>query len=201
VAWWKSCPGGVHGANRLGGNGVANSTVFGAVAGDTMAAYVSGEGFREPDRAAIDAAIGRCERPFGAAAGGNLNDVREALYDLMWNKVGILRSAADLQAARDGLARLASDLRAHGIRDGLRAFNLTWHDWLNLDSLLEVSGAITAAALAREDSRGAHFREDFPETGPLERSTYTSATRAGAELVIAMKPVAFTRVRPGETLL
>src|SRR6185436_9250264 len=56
--------GGVHGANRLGGNGVANSTVFGAVAGDTMAAWVKSASYREPNRAAIDAAIEFCERPF-----------------------------------------------------------------------------------------------------------------------------------------
>ena len=72
---------------------------------------------------------------------------------------------------------------------------------MNLKSLVETSQAIAAAALARQDSRGAHFRSDFPEAGPLEQSAYTSVRLAGDALEIAMKPVAFSRVRPGETLL
>src|SRR5687768_11791247 len=83
--------GGVHGANRLGGNGVANSTVFGAVAGDAMAAWVRDVSHREPDRAAIDAAIDVCERPFRSGASASLEPVREKLYEVMWEKVGIVR--------------------------------------------------------------------------------------------------------------
>jgi fumarate reductase flavoprotein subunit len=189
--------GGVHGANRLGGNGVANSTVFGAVAGDGMAAFAVQEQLREADRDAVAAAIARCERPFAARAKSEVHALRERLHDLMWDKVGILRDAKGLEGAQSELRALQEALSLSGV-GGPRAFNLTWHDWLNLGSLLEVSRAITAAALGREDSRGAHFREDFPQTGPLEGSTYTSVS---GDLVIRMKPVAFTRVRPGESLL
>ena len=189
--------GGVHGANRLGGNGVANSTVFGAVAGDTMAAWVAKQGaLREPDQAAIVAAVERCEPKSGAH--GALEPLRERLYAVMWDKVGIIRDAAGLRSALSELEAIDAELRSSGIPDANRAFNLTWHDWLNLRSLTEVSRVIAAAALAREDSRGAHFREDLPEAGALERSAYSSV-RAGE--AVAMKPVAFTRVRPGETLL
>ncbi|HWA38171.1 MAG TPA: FAD-binding protein [Burkholderiales bacterium] len=190
--------GGVHGANRLGGNGVANSTVFGAVAGDSMAAYAGKQALREPDQAMLAAAIARCERPFAGRAGEDVHALRERLYDLMWEKVGIIRDAVGLAQAQAELAALQAQLEAAGIGAGTRAFDLTWHDWLNLDSLLQVSRAITAAALAREDSRGAHFRADFPEAGPLERSAYT---RVNADLAVDMRPVAFTRVRPGESLL
>ena len=73
---------------------------------------------------------------------------------------------------------------------------------MNLKSLVQVSRVIAEAALAREDSRGAHFRSDFPEAGPLETSAYTSVTlNPGGTLDIAMKPVVFTRVKPGHTLL
>ncbi len=193
--------GGVHGANRLGGNGVANSTVFGAVAGDTMAAWVKKEGvLRDPDQAAIIAAVARCE-PKTVKSHGSLEPLRERLYDVMWEKVGIIRNRAGLESALSELNAIADELAATGIADANRAFNLTWHDWLNLKSLTETSRVITQAALAREDSRGAHFREDFPEAGKLETSSYTSAHLAGDRLEIAMKPVAFTRVRPGETLL
>ncbi|HEX7250183.1 MAG TPA: FAD-binding protein [Burkholderiales bacterium] len=193
--------GGVHGANRLGGNGVANSTVFGGVAGETMAAWVRKEGaLREPDQAAIIEAVARSE-PKAAAKQGSLEPLRERLYDLMWQSVGIIRDRAGLESASEELDAIADELANTGIADANRAFNLTWHDWLNLQSLVATSQVITRAALAREDSRGAHYREDFPEAGPLDTSAYTSARLAGEKVAIAMKPVAFTRVKPGDTLL
>jgi fumarate reductase flavoprotein subunit len=193
--------GGVHGANRLGGNGVANSTVFGAVAGDTMAAWVRKDGaLREADQDALVAAVEHCE-PKTSAAHGALEALRERLYGVMWEKVGIIRDRAGLESALAELRAISDELAATGIPDANRAFNLTWHDWLNLRSLTETSRVIAQAALARENSRGAHFREDFPDAGPLETSSYTSARLAGGALAIAMKPVAFTRVRPGESLL
>ena len=189
--------GGVHGANRLGGNGVANSTVFGAVAGDTMARWVASKEFLQPDAGDVEAAIAACERPFRNASKGSLEAVREKLYGLMWEKVGIIRDAAGLTEAQQELVRLEQELDCLKIEDGNRAFNLTWHDWLNLKSLVAVSRIIAAAAVARQDSRGAHFRSDFPDSGSLEASSYTSLKGS----TVSMKPVAFTRVRPGQTLL
>jgi fumarate reductase flavoprotein subunit len=189
--------GGVHGANRLGGNGVANSTVFGAVAGDAMARWIEGQGWREPDPAAIDAAVEACEKPFRKSTPSAIHPIRERLYDVMWEQVGIIRDGAGLARAQRELAGLEAELESCGMADGNRAFNLTWHDWLNLKSLVSVSRAIADAALARTDSRGAHYRSDFPLTGPLEQSAFTSI-RDGR---LTMKPVRFTRVRPGESLL
>jgi len=189
--------GGVHGANRLGGNGVANSTVFGAVAGDAMAAWARDRVHRDPDPAAIDAAIATCERPFDGRSSSSLEPLREKLYDVMWEKVGIIRDAAGLLEAQADLNALDRALDGHSLPGAERAFNLTWHDWLNLKSLVAVSRAIAAAAIARRDSRGAHFRSDFPESGRLEQSAFTSIRNG----IVSMKPVAFTRVAPGETLL
>jgi len=189
--------GGVHGANRLGGNGVANSTVFGAVAGDEMAAWVKSAAYREPDRAAIEAAIEFCERPFRRGPAASLEPLREKLYGVMWEKVGILRDAAGLLEAQADLNALDRALDAWSLPSAERAFNLTWHDWLNLKSLVAVSRSIALAAAARRESRGAHFRTDFPESGQLEQSAFTSITDG----TITMKPVAFTRVSPGQTLL
>jgi fumarate reductase flavoprotein subunit len=189
--------GGVHGANRLGGNGVANSTVFGAVAGDAMAAWVRGRKHLDADEAAIDAAVATCERPFDGRGSSSLEPIREKLYEVMWEKVGIIRDAASLLDAQADLNALDRALDGHSLPTAERAFNLTWHDWLNLKSLVAVSRAIAAAAIARRDSRGAHFRSDFPESGPLERSAFTSIRNG----IVSMKPVAFTRVAPGDTLL
>lgn len=195
--------GGVHGANRLGGNGVANSTVFGGIAGDTMADWVRREGrFADPDDAAITAAVDRAEAPLHRPP-GDLEPLREALYDCMWQDVGILRSAASLQRAQHTLDELDARLARTGVDTaGGRAFHLGWHDWLNLKSLIDVSRVITRSALAREDSRGAHFREDFPDCGDLASSSAIVVRQGdGGALELWREPVRFTRVAPGGTLL
>ena len=195
--------GGVHGANRLGGNGVANSTVYGGISGDVMAGFAGGESgaFREPDMGVADAAVQASLAPFGGKAGG-LYELRGRLDDLMWDKVGIIREEGDMRAALAELDDMTAHLEATGIPDTGRDFNVTWHDWLNLESLLLVSKSIAVAALAREDSRGAHYRTDFPDTGPLEETAFTAVTMASdGAMKPEMKPVDFTIVKPGESLI
>jgi fumarate reductase flavoprotein subunit len=193
--------GGVHGANRLGGNGVANSTVFGGIAGDSMAKWVKAQAqYREPDRSAIDAAIKDAEQPF-SRNGNGLEKIRESLYECMWKDVGIIRDRAGLMRARETLRELYSELMLTGVVDGDRAFNAQWHDWLNLKNLISVSQIITESAISRENSRGAHFREDFPDAGDLDMSAYTTIRRSNGEIQIRQEQVAFSRVRPGETIL
>ncbi len=193
--------GGVHGANRLGGNGVANSTVYGGIAGAAMARFVAtNRQWRDPDTSAIDAGLARAERPLGRPA-GDLSGAREVLGTDMWERVGILRTADGLLRAERQLESHSSALVEVGVPGQDRAFNLSWHDWLNLDSLLTISRVIAAAALAREDSRGAHFRKDFPETGDLSTSAYTRIKLDGDGLVIESVPVDFEIVKPGESLI
>ena len=193
--------GGVHGANRLGGNGVANSTVFGGIAGDVMGARTSRAGaLPEPDKNAIDAAYARAFAPLGRKT-GHLPEMRERLYNVMWNDVGILRDAQSLKRGAAALEELARDIAACGVADQSRRYNLTWMDRLNLENLTLVSQAICAAADFRRDSRGAHFREDFPQTSDLAASRFTSVRLAGGEPAVTSEAVTFTRVRPGQSLL
>jgi fumarate reductase flavoprotein subunit len=194
--------GGVHGANRLGGNGVANSTVFGGIAGDTMAAWVPREGaLVPPDANALDAAIAALEAPFARPA-RNLSPLRDALQEMMWDKAGILRDAAGLAEATSALDALEAELDASGVDGANRAFNLTWHDWLNLKSLLLVSRAIVVASEAREESRGAHWREDFPETRDDRAGLAATSVRLeDGRVVLEWQKVDFTRLKPGESLL
>jgi len=193
--------GGVHGANRLGGNGVANSTVFGGIAGDTMARWVQREGaWRAPDEVAMAAALARAEVPFMQAV-GDLESVREALFECMWADVGILRTAESLQRGLQRLSQLDEQLSGTGVAAVDRAFHMGWHDWLNLKNLIAISRAIALSALAREDSRGAHFREDHPEAGALETSHYIVVRQQDDALALTREPVQFTRIAPGCSLL
>jgi fumarate reductase flavoprotein subunit len=193
--------GGVHGANRLGGNGVANSTVFGGIAGETMAAWVRANAeWRVPNMVALERAVAASEAPFGVAA-GNTEGVREALLDCMWDDVGILREGGRLRRAIARLSELDAELDRTGAAGTGRDYNLSWHDWLNLKSLIAVSRVIATAALARENSRGAHFREDFPDAGDLATSSFTVARQRGDAIEIAHERVQFTRVKPGESLV
>jgi fumarate reductase flavoprotein subunit len=191
----------VHGANRLGGNGVANSTVFGGIAGDTMARDIDvGLPWREPDEAAIQAAVAAARAPLQRPA-SNVEAVREALHELMWEDAGIIRDAASLARANEGLDALEAQLDRIGVDGANLAFNLTWHDWLNLKNLILVSRAIVAAAVARVDSRGAHFRSDYPRASDLDTSSFTCVVLHEGRIDVTTEPVAFTRVRPGETLI
>lgn len=192
--------GGVHGANRLGGNGVANSTVFGGLAGDAMARFVRAEGeLRPPDETLLAETMARATAPLSRPI-RPVEPLRASLLDGMWRDAGILRDATGLERAREMLATIDRDLDGIGI-GGDRRFNLSWADWLNLRNQVLVGRAIVAAALARVDSRGAHFREDFPGTSDLAESRYTVVRLARDRMEIATEPVAFTRVRPGETLI
>ncbi len=170
--------GGVHGANRLGGNGVANSTVFGGLAGASMAAKTNrAAALPDPDPAALERARERAFAPLGKSR-GDLSAIREKLYDIMWDEVGILRTAATLARGANALDALARDVAEIGVADADRRYNLTWMDRLNLESLILVSRAICAAATARTDSRGAHFREDFPTASDSDDvEVYADATR------------------------
>ena len=192
---------GMHGANRLGGNGVANSTVFGGIAGDTMPRWIkANEGHRAPDERVLEAETARALEPF-ARQPGDLNRLRERLMDTMWDDVGVIRDRAGLDRALSALDDIEAELAATGVADADRTFNLTWHDCLNLRSLVETSRVIALAARARESSRGAHFREDFPDPGELAASTFTVARQKAGRIEISDEPVRFTIVRPGETLL
>jgi fumarate reductase flavoprotein subunit len=109
-----------------------------------------------------------------------------------------------LARAASALADIGSALGRYRMPDAARerGFNMTWHDWLNLSNLVEVSKVIVRAAQSRENSRGAHFRADFPEPGDLATSRYTRARQAAnGDIAVESVPVVFNRVRPGQSLV
>jgi len=193
--------GGAHGSNRLGGNGVANSTVYGGVAGDVMAADAKRmTALHDPDEAILDEELARALIPFDTKT-GNIQEMRDHLMDIMWNDVGVMRDAKGINRGMERLTSLKKEMLQIGVASDNLAFNLSWHDWLNLQSLIETSEVMAKAALSRENSRGAHFREDFPDAGAMEDSYFTVARAVNGSIDVSREAVKFTIVKPGETLL
>ena len=166
-----------------------------------MARAVLREGsLADPDPAAIGEAIDRAFAPLGRPP-GDLNEIREGLLSTMWDHVGILRDGEGMARGAAALDDLRDAVARCGVDGGDRRYNLTWTDRLNLENLVQVSRTICAAAQARTDSRGAHFREDHPTASDLATSRYTVARMHGDEIRITTEPVHFTRVQPGRSLL
>ncbi|MCM3761849.1 FAD-binding protein [Alkalihalobacillus oceani] len=156
--------GGIHGANRLGGNGVADSTVFGARAGDAAAKYVrEGRNSGTISDAQVQLLIDEALSPFLRESGENPFYIRNELKDLMWKKVGLVRNKSDLTLAEEKLAELDSRINAVAVK-GTTAYNLTWQEYLNVKNLVSIAKMVTTSALLREESRGSHYREDYPES-------------------------------------
>ena len=192
--------GGAHGSNRLGGNGVANSTVFGGIAGDVMAEDIKTMSLREPDEDVLAMEFERATYPLQRPADLIL-PLRKNLQDLMWEDVGVMRTGSGMTRALGRIEAVSDALMQVGVDASNLAFNLTWHDWLNLRSLCDISEVITKAGLARENSRGAHYREDFPESGDMQTSDFTIARLKDDVVHVDREPVQFTIVSPGNTIL
>ncbi|MCA0174549.1 FAD-binding protein [Bacillus sp. RAR_GA_16] len=156
--------GGVHGANRLGGNGVCDSTVFGARAGDAAAVYVSSlETSVEVSTTQIYSIIEEVIEPFQKVDGENPFYIRNDLKNLMWENVGLVRNGKDLEHAMANLELLEERVKRVSVK-GSKRYNLTWHELLNVRNLVTVAKIVTSSALMRTESRGSHFRVDFPES-------------------------------------
>ena len=158
------CAAGINGANRLGGNSLSDLLVFGKRAGEFSAKFAQENSLGEIDLSQIDetarAALAPFERSLSRADGAYR--VQGELQEMMQDKVGIVRREDEMRAALEGIGELRERAAQVGV-DGNREFNPGWHTALDLHNLLTVSEAMTRAALERKESRGAQFREDYPE--------------------------------------
>jgi succinate dehydrogenase / fumarate reductase flavoprotein subunit len=153
---------GLHGANRLGGNSLSDLLVFGRRAGHSAAEYANRQGTVSIDSGQIEDATRELLAPFERADGEGPYLIHQELQEAMQRLVGIYRDEADLKRALSELEKLKE--RAERVRvEGSRLFNPGWHLARDLKSMLTVSEAVTRSALARQESRGAHSRIDYPE--------------------------------------
>jgi succinate dehydrogenase / fumarate reductase flavoprotein subunit len=160
------CAAGLHGANRLGGNSLSDLLVFGKRAGEHAARFAQERGAVHVDAGAVDDAARGALLPFerGSGAEGPYQ-VQEALQKTMQDFVGIVRTQQEMEHALAELRQLVGRAECVGV-PGNREYNPGWHTALDLRHLLIVSEAITRSALERRESRGAHFRDDYPDKDP-----------------------------------
>jgi len=158
------CGAGLHGANRLGGNSLSDLVVFGKRAGEFAAKFAKDHSAGSVDSAQVDEVARHSLEAF-ERQGESPYQVQYDLQDLMQDLVGIVRREDEIERALDGIAKLKERASKVAV-SGNREYNPGWHTALDLPNLLTVSEAVALAALARKESRGAHFRDDYPEKDP-----------------------------------
>jgi len=157
------CAAGLHGANRLGGNSLSDLLVFGKRAGEYAAKFAKENAAGKIHPADIDASAKKALEPFErGAAGENPFTVQSDLQEMMQKLVGIVRTENEMQEALSEIPKLQARAARVGIA-GNREYNNGWHTALDLDNLLTISQIVTIAGIERKESRGAHFRDDYPE--------------------------------------
>jgi succinate dehydrogenase / fumarate reductase, flavoprotein subunit len=183
------CAAGLHGANRLGGNSLSDLLVFGKRAGEYAARFAKENAPGAVNMQEVETAEKRALEPFARSSSENPYTVQRTLQDLMQELVGIVRTEPEMLQALERI----QDLKAKSERvsvDGNREYNAGWHTALDLHNLLTVSEVITRAALDRKESRGAHFRDDFPAKDEKFGSFNIVVQKgAGGEMLFRHEPI------------
>jgi succinate dehydrogenase / fumarate reductase flavoprotein subunit len=176
------CAAGLHGANRLGGNSLSDLIVFGKRAGEFAAKYAKENSAGTINDAQVEAAYREAVEPFEHPAGGNSEGpyhVQSDLQNMMQANVGIVRLQKEMEFALDGIQKLKARAAKVAVQGHLE-YNPGWHTSIDLKHLLTISEAITMSALDRKESRGGHFREDFPDKDP-EAQKYNAVLSKAAD--------------------
>jgi succinate dehydrogenase / fumarate reductase flavoprotein subunit len=176
--------GGMHGANRLGGNSLSDLLVFGQLAGEYAAKQAKATSHGQINQDEVERVAAESLRMFGDGPGENPYAVHEELRSVMQSLVGIVRTEEDLKTALMKIAELRGRA-ANAKVGGNIQYNPGWHLALDLKNMLDISEAVTRAALERKESRGAHTREDFPDSSPEwgKVNVIVRQTREGIQVV------------------
>jgi succinate dehydrogenase / fumarate reductase flavoprotein subunit len=185
----------VHGANRLGGNSLADTLVFGKLSGARAVSYVKGRSFSPVDRESLRREEGRIDALTGRG-GESAVDIRRALQRAMWYKVGIFRNRKDIEEALHAIEVLKARYEKVSIEDRSPTFNTQLVQAIELGFLLDSAELTALGALRREESRGSHFRTDFPERHDEKWLKHTVIHRAGGRPAIEYEPVRVTMFEP-----
>jgi succinate dehydrogenase / fumarate reductase flavoprotein subunit len=181
--------GGMHGANRLGGNSLSDLIVFGRRAGHYAAEYVKGmKGTVTVDAGQIDVAIRELLAPLTRTGGENPYAIHADLQECMQSLVGIIRTASELKKALEEIAVFKQRLGRVKVEGG-REFNPAWHLALDLHSMLSVSEATTLGALERKESRGGHTRDDYPVADDRFGKVNVVIRRKNGQFSVAQEPL------------
>jgi succinate dehydrogenase / fumarate reductase, flavoprotein subunit len=184
--------GGMHGSNRLGGNSLSDLLVFGRRAGKSAAEYTGALGAATRpavSQAAVDEAAAEALAPLGRARGENPYEVHAALQQLMTDQVGLIRNEGELQSALSELDKLRARAALVSVEGG-RPYNPGWHLALDLRNMLLVCECVTQSALERQESRGGHTREDYPEMSPTWRKVNLVCSLDGDQVRLTHQPLA-----------
>jgi succinate dehydrogenase / fumarate reductase flavoprotein subunit len=186
---------GLHGANRLGGNSLSDLLVFGQRSGLFAAQFARQESATRIDDAQVEAAVQAALGPFerGATA-ENPFAIQADLQNIMQDLVGIVRREAEMRQALEQIQSLRARAERSGI-GGNREYNAGWHTAMDLPNLLLVSEAVTRAGLERQESRGAHFRDDYPDKN-AEFAKFNLVLRRGRDGAMQIDRVPLTTVPP-----
>jgi succinate dehydrogenase / fumarate reductase flavoprotein subunit len=156
------CAAGINGANRLGGNSLSDLLVFGKRAGEYAARFARDNGRGKLDDGQVERGAKQALEPFERGAGESPYGIQHELQDMMQRLVGIVRNEGEMVEALGHLEKLKARAAHAGVQ-GNREYNPGWHTALDLPNLLTVSEAVTKCAIERKESRGGHFREDYPD--------------------------------------
>jgi succinate dehydrogenase / fumarate reductase flavoprotein subunit len=170
---------GLHGANRLGGNSLSDLLVFGKRAGEYAAKFAKEQKAADIPEAEVEAIAKEALEPFDRDPNLGPYQVQYELQDMMQDLVGIVRVEDEMKQALEGIAKLKERATKVGVTSH-REYNPGWHTALDLDNLLTVSEAITMSAIERKESRGGHFRDDFPDKDP-EYAKFNIVLKKGAD--------------------
>jgi succinate dehydrogenase / fumarate reductase flavoprotein subunit len=181
--------GGMHGANRLGGNSLGDLLVFGKRAGEHAADYVASLPARPSiSQSDLDSAVSEALKPFSNTGEENPYTVQHDLQDIMFSLVGIIRTAEEMQQALKEIEALKERATRAGVEGG-RAYNPGWHTALDLRSMLTVSESIARAALERTESRGGHTRDDYPTSDPTWGTINLVVSERNGTMTLNHKPL------------
>jgi succinate dehydrogenase / fumarate reductase flavoprotein subunit len=173
------CAAGLHGANRLGGNSLSDLLVFGQRAGQYAAQFAKANGAGTLNDAQVKAAVDEALAPFERQGGESPYAIQHELQNSMQDLAGIVRREDEMKRALEVVGQL-SERAKRTVVTGNREYNPAWHTALDLRNMLTVSEAIARAAIERRESRGGHFRDDYPEKDPAA-AKYNIVVRSAAD--------------------